>query len=79
MMIKNYDKSIEINNNPNWPYTGSHPYRILIVHDSGLGKTNNVLLKLTSQTICWQKLFVPQVFLGVKVSVVYQQKKNTRD
>ena len=52
MMIKNYDKSIEINNNPNWPYTGSHPYRILIVHDSGLGKTNNVLLKLTSPTIC---------------------------
>ena len=44
-MIKNYDQSVEINHNPNWPYIPDHPYRILIVSDSGLGK-NNVLLNL---------------------------------
>ena len=31
--------------NPNWPYTPDHPYRILIIEDSGSGKTN-VLLNL---------------------------------
>ena len=31
--------------NKNWPYTPNHPYRILIIGDSGSGKTN-VLLNL---------------------------------
>ena len=44
-MIKNYDKSVEINHNPNWPYTSDHPYRILIIGCSGSGKIN-ALLKL---------------------------------
>ena len=44
-MMKNYIQSIEINNNPNWPYIPVHPYRILITGGSGLGKTN-VLLNL---------------------------------
>ena len=29
-MIKNYDESVEINHNPNWPYIPDHPYRIII-------------------------------------------------
>ena len=33
-MMKNYDKLVEINYNPNWPYIHYHPYRILIVGDS---------------------------------------------
>ena len=45
-MIKNYDESVKISrNNSNWPYISNHPYRILIIDDSGSGKTN-VLLKL---------------------------------
>ena len=38
--MKNYDKSVEINHNPNWPYIPNHPYTIVITGDSGLGKTN---------------------------------------
>ena len=30
-MMKNYDQSVEINHNPNWPYVSDHPYRILII------------------------------------------------
>ena len=30
-MMKNHDESIEINHNPDWPYTPDHPYRILII------------------------------------------------
>ena len=33
-MIKNYDESVEINHNPNWPYIPNHPCRILIVGSS---------------------------------------------
>ena len=28
--MKNYDESVEIKHNPNWPYIPNHPYRILI-------------------------------------------------
>ena len=34
-MMKNYDQSIKINHNPNWPYIPDHPYRILILDGSG--------------------------------------------
>ena len=42
-MMKNYDQSVEINHNPNWPYIAEHPYRILIIGRSGSGKTNMIL------------------------------------
>ena len=34
--------------NKNWPYIPDHPYRILIIGDSGSGKTN-ALLNLIKQ------------------------------
>ena len=34
--------------NPNWPNIPDHPYRILIIGDSGSGKTN-VLLNLINK------------------------------
>ena len=43
--MKNYDESLEINHNPNWPYITDHPYRILTIRCSRSGKTN-VLLNL---------------------------------
>ena len=41
-MMKN-DQSMEINQNPNWPYIPHHPYRILISGGSRSGKTNLLL------------------------------------
>ena len=38
MMIKNYNQSVEITYNPNWPYISDHPYRILITGALGSGK-----------------------------------------
>ena len=29
--------------NPNWPQIPDHPYRILIIGDSGSGKTNSLV------------------------------------
>ena len=43
--MKNYDQSVEINHNPNWPCIPDYLCRILIIHVSESGKTN-VLLNL---------------------------------
>ena len=48
LMTKNYDKAIEINNNPNWPYIPDHYYGSLVIGGSGLGKAN-ALSKLIKQ------------------------------
>ena len=45
MLIKNYNESVEINHNSNWPYIPDHPYKILFISGSGSGKSN-VLLNL---------------------------------
>ena len=37
--MKNYDESVEISHNPNWSHILDHPYRTLIIGDSGSGKT----------------------------------------
>ena len=44
-MMKNYNKPVEINHNPNWSYILGHTYIILIIGGSRSGKTN-VLLNL---------------------------------
>ena len=46
-MMKNYDQSVEIFHNPNWPYISDHRYRISIIGGSGSGK-GDVLLNLTN-------------------------------
>ena len=60
-MMLNYDQSVEINNNPNWPYIPDHPYRILIIGGPGLGKTN-VLLNLIKH----QRPFIDKIYLYLK-------------
>ena len=37
-MMKNYNQSIKISHNPNWPYIPDHPFRILLIGGSGLEK-----------------------------------------
>ena len=60
-MMKNYDQSVEINHNPNWPDIPDHPHRILIIDGSGSGKTN-VLLNLIKN----QRPDIDKIFLYVK-------------
>ena len=59
--MKNYDESVEINHNLNWPYIPDHPYRILIIGGSGSGKTN-VLLNLIKH----QRPDIDKIYLYVK-------------
>ena len=44
--IVNENKSVH---SKNWPYIPDHPYRILIIGDSGSGKTNALLNLIENQ------------------------------
>ena len=61
-MTKNYDQSVKINLNPNWPYVPDQPYIILIIGGSGSWKTN-VLLKLVKN----QQPDFDKIYLCVKI------------
>ena len=73
MTGKNFDESVKINYNADWPCICGHPYGILIIGGSGSGKTNECLTKLneTSMTRYWQDLFI-QRSIQIKVSIAYQ-------
>ena len=58
MIMKNYDQSIEKNQNPNWP---DHPYRILIIGGTRSGKTNGLL-----NLIKHQRPDIDEVYLFLK-------------
>ena len=60
-MVKNYNQSVRINHNLNWPHIPDHPYRILIVGGSGSEKTN-VLWSLTKN----QQPDIGQIYLYIK-------------
>ena len=48
----NFDDYVNENktiHNKNWPYIPDHPYRILIIGDSGSGKTNLLLNLIEKQ------------------------------
>ena len=62
MMMKNYDESVAINHNPNWPYIPSYLYKILIISGSGSGKTK-VLLNFIKD----QRPDVDKVYSYIKV------------
>ena len=60
-VMKNYDESVEIDHDPNWPYIPNHLYRILIIGGSGSAKTN-VLLDLIKH----QPPDIDKIYLNVK-------------
>ena len=45
----NYANENKTEHNLKWPYIPDHPYRILIIEDSGFGKTNTLLNLINSQ------------------------------
>ena len=45
----NYVNENKTEHNKNWPYIPDHPYKILIIGDSGSGKTNLLLNLIENQ------------------------------
>ena len=71
--MKSYDRSVEVNQNPNWGYIPDHPSRIWIIGGSGSGKTNLLLdlRKHQQPDICqiYCQRFINQ--LSIKESIAY--------
>ena len=44
-----YTNENKVNHNPNGIYISDHPYRIVIIGDSGSGKTNTLLNLINNQ------------------------------
>ena len=57
-MMKNYDGLVEINHNPNWLYISDHHYRILIIGESGSGKTNMLFKKKKHKQPDFDKIYL---------------------
>ena len=61
----NYRNENKTQHNSNWQYIPDHPYRILIIGDSGSGKTNALLNLINKQKdlikcICVQKIYMKE-------------------
>ena len=61
-MMKNYDESVEINHNANWPYIPNHPFRILIIGGSGKAVVLLKLIKHQQPDIYKIDLYVKDLF-----------------
>ena len=76
MTIKNYDRSVEINYNPNWSYIPDHPYRILIIGASGSGKTNVLLNLITNQWPDIEKfVYMSKIHPNQSINYLLTEKK----
>ena len=75
-MKKNYDESVAINYNQNWPYIPDYPYRILNIGFSGSGKTN-VLFNFMKH----QRSDIDKIYIYVKdpIEPMYQLLFNGRE
>ena len=60
-MMQNYDESVKINYNPNWPCIHDHLYNILMIGGSRSGKTN-----VLSNVIKHQRPNIDKIYLYVK-------------
>ena len=71
--MKNYDQSVDINHNPNWPYIPDHPSGIFIIGGSGSGKTN--LIKHQRPDINKICLYVKDPFESKHQCLLMEEKK----
>ena len=75
-MMKNYDQSVEINHNLNWPYIPDHPYRILIIGGSGSGKTNVLLNLIKHQRSDIDKIYYTlKILLNQSINCLLMEEK----
>ena len=78
-MLKNYNQSVEINRNPNWPFIPDHPYRILIIGYSESSKTGVLLNLMKNQRPGSGKFICTSNSIRIKVSIAYQKQRKSRN
>ena len=77
MMMKNFDESVKINHNLNWPYIPDNPYRVLTIGVSGSGKTNGLLNLIKHQQPDVDKIYF-YIKINLNQSIDYLSMKEKR-
>ena len=72
--MKNYDQSLEINNNPTCSYIPEHSYRILIIVCSGSGKVK-VLLNLIKHQILTKFIYMSKIHSNQSINCLLMEEK----
>ena len=75
-MMENYDQPVKINHNPNWSYIPDHPYIILIIGGSGLGKANMLLNLIKNHWPDFKKIYL---YVKDPFELKYQLVMNGRE
>ena len=70
-MMKNYDQSVEMNHNPNWPYISDHSYRISIIDGSGSRKLNVLFSLIKNKRSDIDKFIDMSKTIPIKVSIEF--------
>ena len=71
--MRNYDESVEINQNLNWPYIPDHPYRILIICGSGSEKNYCIIeLNKKSTTKC---IYTSKIHSNQSINYLLMEEK----
>ena len=73
-MMNNYNQSLEKNHKPNWPYIPDHPYRILIIGGSRLGKTD-VLLDLINDQILIRSTYMSKIHSNQSINCLLMEER----
>ena len=64
--------------NGKWPYIPDHPYRILIIGDSGSGKTNTLLNLINEQSDIDKIYLYPRDLDEPKYKILIKKRKDVR-
>ena len=72
-MMKNFDQSVKINHNPNWPYIFHYLYRILIIGGAGSGNTN-VYIKITDQILI-KFIYLSKIHSNESINCLLKEEK----
>ena len=68
----NFDESTnenKIEHNLKWPYIPDHPYRILIIGDSGSVKTNALLIDLLISQILIKYIYLQRIHMKQNINI----------
>ena len=68
MMMENYEESVGLNHNPDWPYIPSHTCRVLIISGSGSGKINVLLNLIKHQQPDTDKIYMSKIHLNQSIN-----------
>ena len=75
-MMKNYDQSMTLTHNTDWPYAADRPNRILITGGSRSGETNVLLNLIKHQRPVFDKIYI---YVKDPIESKYQLPINGRE